>query len=343
MSLARRVTIRDVAREAGVSPGTVSRAINESPLVNEDTRRRILTVVEELNYTPNVLARRLSLGKTLSVTVIVPFFTRPSVSERLKGVVSLLSRSQYDLVIHNVETPEQRATCFKEVPHKDQADGVLSVSLTPTDEEAERLAEADLPIVLIDAEHPALYGIHHQVTVDDVAGGKATTEYLIELGHTRIGFVGDIVDNPFNFTSSRDRYRGYREALALAGITFRSEYYAEDHHGRRQARDLAGRMLALPDRPTAIFAASDTQAVGVLEAAQEAGMRVPQDLSVIGYDDIEIADILGLTTMGQLLFESGQRGVELLLQSLEDPETEPVRQVLPTQLVVRDTSAPPLV
>jgi LacI family transcriptional regulator/LacI family repressor for deo operon, udp, cdd, tsx, nupC, and nupG len=102
-------------------------------------------------------------------------------------------------------------------------------------------------------------------------------------------------------------------------------------------------MLALPDRPTAIFAASDTQAVGVLEAAQEAGMRVPQDLSVIGYDDIEIADILGLTTMGQLLFESGQRGVELLLQSLEDPETEPVRQVLPTQLVVRDTSAPPLV
>ena len=343
MSLGKRVTIRDVARQAGVSPGTVSRAINESPLVNEDTRRHILSVVEELNYTPNILARRLSLGKTLSVAVIVPFFTRPSVSERLKGAVSLLSRSQYDLVIHNVETPEQRVVCFKEVPQRDQADGVLSISLTPTDEEAELLAEADLPIVLIDAEHPALDGIHHQVTVDDVAGGRAATEYLIQLGHTEIGFVGDIIDNPFNFTSSRDRYLGYREALDVAGILFRSKYYAEDHHGRRQARHLAARMLALPDRPTAIFAASDTQAVGVLEAAQEAGIRIPQDLSVIGYDDIEIADILGLTTMGQLLFESGQRGVELLFQTLEDPDTEPVREVLPTQLVVRDTTAPPLV
>ena len=341
MRLGRRVTIRDVARAAGVSPGTVSRAINQSPLVNEDTRRHILRVVEELNYTPNVLARRLSLGKTLAVAVIVPFFTRPSVSERLNGVVSLLCRSQYDLVIHNIETPEQRATCFEEIPHKDQADGVLSISLTPTDEEAERLAKADLPIVLIDAEHPALRGIHHQVTVDDVAGGQVNTEYLIDLGHTEIGFVGDLIDNPFNFTSSRDRYFGYRTALEEAGVPVRAEYYGEDQHGRRQARELARRMLTLPHPPTAIFAASDTKAVGVLEAAHEIGMEVPGDLSIVGYDDIETADILGLTTMRQLLFESGQRGVELLLETLKSPETEPVYEVLPTKLIVRETTAPP--
>jgi DNA-binding LacI/PurR family transcriptional regulator len=336
----KRVTIRDVARAAGVSPGTVSRAINDSPLVNEGTRRRILKVVEELNYTPNIVARRLSLGKTLAVAVIVPFFTRPSVSERLNGVVSLLSRSQYDLVIHNVETPEQRSSCFEKIPYSERADGVLSISLTPTDSEAARLAGADVPIVLIDAEHPALEGIHHQVAVDDVAGGEATTRYLISLGHTRIGFLGDPIDNPFGFTSSRDRYLGYQKALKKAGIPLRREYYEEREHGRREARLGARRLLALSHRPTAIFAASDTQAVGVLEAAREAGLGVPDDLSIVGYDDIEIADILRLTTRRQLLFESGRRGVELLLETLRDADTEPVHEVLPTELVVRDTTAP---
>jgi DNA-binding LacI/PurR family transcriptional regulator len=120
MRLGTRATSQDVAGEAGVSPGTVSRATNGSPLVNEETRRRILRVVEEHSYTPNVLAQRFLLGKTLTMAVIVPFFTCPSVSERLKGVVSLLCRSQYDLVIQNLEAPEQQATCFKEIPYKDQ-------------------------------------------------------------------------------------------------------------------------------------------------------------------------------------------------------------------------------
>ncbi len=341
MAPEKRVTIRDVALAAGVSPGTVSRAMNDSPLVNEDTHRRIMRVVEELDYTPNVVARRLSLGKTLAVGVIVPFFTRPSVSERLNGVVSLLATSQYDLVIHNIETPEQRASCLTEIPFNEQADGILSISLTPTDAEAERLAEADLPMVLIDGDHPALKGVHHQVTVDDVAGGEATTRYLIELGHTKIGFVGDHHDNPFNFTSSRDRYVGYQRALREADIPVRAEYLEENQHGRRLARESARHLLALDDRPTAIFAASDTQAVGVLEAAREAGLGVPDELSVVGYDDVEIADILGLTTRRQLLFESGRRGVELLLQTLENPGTERVFETLPTELIVRETTAPP--
>ncbi len=341
MAPEKRVTIRDVALAAGVSPGTVSRAMNDSPLVNEDTHRRIMRVVEELDYTPNVVARRLSLGKTLAVGVIVPFFTRPSVSERLNGVVSLLATSQYDLVIHNIETPEQRASCLTEIPFNEQADGILSISLTPTDAEAERLAEADLPMVLIDGDHPALKGVHHQVTVDDVAGGEATTRYLIELGHTKIGFVGDHHDNPFNFTSSRDRYVGYQRALREADIPVRAEYLEENQHGRRLARESARHLLALDDRPTAIFAASDTQAVGVLEAAREAGLAVPDELSVVGYDDVEIADILGLTTRRQLLFESGRRGVELLLQTLENPGTERVFETLPTELIVRETTAPP--
>jgi DNA-binding LacI/PurR family transcriptional regulator len=340
MSARKAVTIRDVARKAGVSPGTVSRAINNSPLVSEKTRERILQVVQELNYSPNLAARRLSVGKTLTIAVIVPFFTRPSVSERLNGVVSALSESQYDLLIHNIETPEQRDAGFLDVLRKDRVDGALIVSLPIPDRYVAQLTGANVPIVLIDVSHPALIDFA-KVVVDDVAGGQAAAEHLIQLGHERIAFIGDIVDTPFHFTSSHDRYLGYCTALKTAGISLRSAYYAEGEHGRPEAREMAKRMLALPEPPTAIFAASDTQAVGVLEGAREQGLHVPADLSVIGYDDIELADIMRLTTMRQLLFESGRRGAESLLEILNDPETTPTQQVLSAELVVRDTTASP--
>jgi DNA-binding LacI/PurR family transcriptional regulator len=340
MTEKKTVTIRDVAREAGVSAGTVSRAINNSPLVNEQTRQRIMQVVERLNYSPNIVARRLSIGKTLAVAVIVPFFTRPSVSERLNGVVSSLSPTQYDLVIHNIETPEQRVSGFSHLLRRERVDGALLISLPILDKEVAHFANLDVPVVLIDTSHLALTNFH-QLTVDDVAGGQRVTEYLIELGHERIGFIGDMVENPFHFVSSRNRYFGYCKALQAAGLRLRSDYYAEDHHGRDEAREMTRRMLALPDPPTAIFAASDTQAVGVLEAARQADVQVPDDLSVVGYDDIELADIMNLTTMSQPLFESGERGVELLLEALEEPDIEPVQEVMDTELVVRGTTAPP--
>jgi DNA-binding LacI/PurR family transcriptional regulator len=338
MTAKRAVTIRDVAKKAGVSPGTVSRAINDSPLVNEQTRERILQVVQELNYSPNLAARRLSIGKTLTIAVIVPFFTRPSVSERLNGVISALSDSQYDLLIHNIETPEQRDTGFLSVLRRDRVDGALIVSLPIPDGYVEQLTGADVPIVLIDTCHPALTAFP-TVMVDDVSGGRTAVEHLIQLGHERIAFVGDIVDTPFHFTSSRDRYLGYSTALNAAKIALRPEYYAQGDHGRLQAREMAKKMLSLAERPTAVFAASDTQAVGVLEGARELGVCVPGELSVIGYDDIELADIMGLTTMRQLLFESGRRGAESLLEILNDPETPPIQQVLSAELVVRDTTA----
>jgi DNA-binding LacI/PurR family transcriptional regulator len=164
---------------------------------------------------------------------------------------------------------------------------------------------------------------------------------LIQLGHKRIGFVGDIVDTPFRFVSSRDRHMGYQKALQAAHLAALSEYYAQGDYGRPQARALAREMLSLHEPPTAIFAASDTQAVGVLEGARDLGLRVPGDLSVVGYDDIEIADMMRLTTMRQPLFESGRRGAESLLDVLDDPETPPTQQILSADLIVRDSTAPP--
>jgi DNA-binding LacI/PurR family transcriptional regulator len=333
-------TIRDVAQKAGVGLGTVSRVLNNSPLVSEETRQRVLSVIEKLNYVPSPNARRLSLGKTLNVAVIVPFFTRPAELERLRGVEHTLLESEYDLVLYNVETPEQRDAYFRDVPRRERADGVLILSLPPRDGDVTPLKKANVPVVLIDAHHPSLASLNRVIT-DDVAGGRTATQHLLDLGHRRIGYLSDLLDNPFNFTSSRDRYLGYRQALEAAGIAFQPSYHGQAAHGRYEARQLAVQMLTQSDRPTAIFAASDTQALGVMEAARELSLRVPEDLSVVGYDDIEIAEYLGLTTMRQLLFESGKRGVELLLEILAHPKTKPMCEILPAELVVRGTTAAP--
>ena len=282
--------------------------------------------------------RRLSLGKTLTVAAIVPFFTRPVFIERLRGIEATLSESAYDLVIYNVETPQKRDDYIRNVPRRERTDGVLIISLPPRDSDVAGLAQTAVPVVLVDAYHPALTGLD-TVTTDDVAGGRAATQHLLDLGHRRIGFVGDSLETNFNFTSSRDRFQGYQQALAGAGVPFRREYHAQGEHGRYEARQGAATLLALPERPTAIFAASDTQALGVQQAARDAGLSIPADLSVIGYDDVEIAEYLGLTTMRQYLFESGKRGVELLLDRLADPTAAPVREILSAELVVRQTTA----
>src|SRR5512139_1408627 len=145
------VTIRDVAKKAGVGLGTVSRVINASPQVSEATRRRVEEVIAELHYTPNPTARRLSLGKTLTVAVIAPFFTRPSFTERLRGIENSLAESDYDLNIFNVETVERRDQCMHQIPRRDRADGVIILSLSPRDEDIPYLHRAQVPIVLVDA------------------------------------------------------------------------------------------------------------------------------------------------------------------------------------------------
>jgi DNA-binding LacI/PurR family transcriptional regulator len=311
--------------------------LNNSPLVSEATRQRVLDVIAELNYSPSPVARRLSLGKTLTVAAIVPFFTRPSAIERLRGVESVLAESVYDLIVFNVETIERRDACFRDVPRRERVDGVLIISLAPHDQDVDRFTKSGVPVVLIDANHPDL----SRAVTDDVAGGYLATQHLINLGHRRIGYVSDPLESPFNFTSSRDRYKGYRRALDVADILFQPEYHRQGKHGRYEARHLTTELLSLSEPPTAIFAASDTQAMGALEAAQDAGLAIPQDLSVIGYDDIEVAEYLGLTTMRQQLFESGKRGVELLLESLDAPTPNLVCDVLPVELIVRYTTASP--
>jgi DNA-binding LacI/PurR family transcriptional regulator len=337
-------TIRDVARHAGVSVATVSRVLNDVPVVRSEMRERVRAAIGELGYRPSSTARSLSLGAAQAVGVVAPFFTSPSVVERLRGVVDRIGDRGYDLVLYDVETPAQRVDAFRAFARRARVDGLLVISLAPLAEEVAALRRQNLPLVLVDAEHEHVA----HVAIDDVRGGELAAEHLVARGHRRIGFVGDVAANAFGFTSSERRRRGLRVALEragivpdialeLAGIVPDRALERFGRHDREDARALATDLLRRPDPPTAVFAASDTQAIGVLEAARALGHRVPDDVAVIGFDDIEVASLLDLTPVRQPLRQSGARGADLLLGAI-DGAGPPPAPLEPLAVVARGTT-----
>ena len=335
LSTGTQARIADVAARAGVGVATVSRVLNGHANVRPATRDRVLDAIRTLNYRPSSVARNLSLQRTMVVGALLPWFTNPSAVQRVRGIVDGLSGSAYDLMVFDIESEDRQRRAFELFDRGDRADGLLVVSTNPPDLEVERINAAGLPCVLVDAVHASLPSI----AVDDVAGGEMATRHLIELGHRRIALIGDPPPE-FRFDWSRDRTRGYEQALSRAGIEVRPEYVREGTRLLHVARGIAAELLALPERPTAVFAASDTQAIGAIEAARAAGIRVPEELSVIGFDDIEVASYVGLTTVRQPLFESGRRGAELLLRALSGRQVDVRTELLPLELVVRSTTGP---
>ena len=331
----RLATISDVAARAGVGEATVSRVLNGSALVRTSTRQRVQAAMEELDYRPSAIARSLSRGRAMTLGVIAPFFVRPSAVERLRGAEAGFTAAGYDTVLYNVGTPDQVRDQFENVV-RGRADGILVISVPPPRGVMTRLIGTGMPVVLVDLRHARL----NHVYTDDIEGGQIATQHLLQLGHRRIAFVGDFGDNPYGFTSSAHRCAGFLQTMRQAGLEVPAHYIKQGEHSRDVAVRLASELLSQREPPTAIFAASDTQAFGVLEAASRAGLEVPDQLSVIGFDDIEMAAYLGLTTVRQPLEYSGARGAELLLEMTDGwRPREPVAEKLPLELRPRRTTA----
>lgn len=332
------VTIADVATYAGVGAGTVSRVLNDSPNVSPDTRAHVLAAIQALDYRPSPLARGLSRGRSQTVALILPFFTHASAVERLRGVVAEFDGNPYDLVLFNVGSQTHLDEHFAALTARDRAAGLLLMSLPPPRRELTRLRKAQVPVVLVDARAPGV----PNVVIDDVEGGRIATRHLVALGHERIAYIGDDPANPYQSSASPEREKGYREVLAAAGIRARASYVVNGPHDRHVARRLTERLLAQRQPPTAVFASSDVQALGVVEAARAAGMAVPADLSVVGFDDIEISAYAGITTVRQPLSDSGRLGARMVLDALAcGALPEPRVQTLPLELVERSSTAYP--
>ncbi|MEY2446434.1 MAG: hypothetical protein QOE00_3014 [Ilumatobacteraceae bacterium] len=325
----------DVGKHAGVGIGTVSRVFNGSVHVSDATRRRVRDSAELLGYQrTRKSAADQGKGGAL-IAVLVPFFDEQSAFQRLRGIVSRLAPHGSSVVLQNVESPAQARAKLLELPRSAILDGLIVVTLPLVDDEGDRLIAARFPTVLIDAVHPGL----SSVGIDDRSGGMLATKHLISLGHRRIAFVSEPPHNAFGFVAGTRREEGFRSAMADAGLKVPAALVRYGAYLHSAARQMATELLTLPERPTAIVAASDVQAVGCVEAASRLGLSVPDDLSVVGYDDIDLAALMGLSTVRQPLVYSGERGADLILEALSMPSRQPHTETLELELVIRSTTA----
>jgi DNA-binding LacI/PurR family transcriptional regulator len=333
------ITIYDVARLAGVGIGTVSRVLNKSNSVKESTRKKVLAAIEELNFTPDPIARSMTSGQTDSVGVIVPFFTRPFFIEVLRGIESALGQLGKELVLYNVENNAQRDNYFTKLPMRRKVEGILIISLPPDETNALSIKESGMPTVLVDGYNPMFTSL----VVNNIDGAYHAVSYLIKKGHRRIGFINGIVEGNFKFNQANDRLIGVHRALNEAGLSFEPELVTAIAWGREDGKAAGLKLLNMKKPPTAIFVASDLQALGVLEAAKSLGITVPEQLSIMGYDGIELSELLELSTIQQPMFEMGTIAVNKLFELIKNPDKEAELIRFNTRLVERkSTGARPI-
>ncbi len=327
-------TVYDVARHAKVSIATVSRVLNTPEKVNPSTRARVIAAIDALGFVPNAEATARARKTSGRIGVLAPFFTYPSFVERLRGVATALVGTSYEFVVYAVDAAQQRDASLASIVVTRRVDGLVIMALPFDDDMARRLVDARIEAALVEFT----YNGFNSIEIDDAEGGRLAAAHFLATGRRCCAFVGDSETPDYAIHPSDTRLAGYRRALEEAGCCLPDVYVGLAPHGLETARQAALSLLDLPRPPDAIFAASDTQAMGVLKAARDRGLRVPDDLAVIGFDDIEVAEYIGLTTIRQPLQESGRIAVELVLNRLVDP-ARPVQHVrLPLSLVVRETA-----
>ncbi len=331
------ITIYDIAREAKVGIGTVSRVLNGSPYVSEETRRRVLAVAKRLNYQPHAYAQRLAKQRAYAISAVIPFFTNYFFIEVLRGVQSKISDFGFDLVLYGVNDPATQVEYYlQKSTYRGKADGVLFFSMKFPESYVGYFAKRRIPIVLVDTFHPKF----DSITVDNFRGAYIAVKHLIELGHERIGMIVARLES----VPARQRFEGFKQALIDHGKKFYDEFFIETKDTRldgfnREAGYYACKELLNRNRklPTAIFVSSDIQAIGVIEALNESGIKVPGDVSVIGFDDIELAKDFGLTTVRQPMYEMGVIAVEKLFEQINDKRAKPEHIKFTPELVIRNS------
>jgi len=329
-------TIDDVARAAGVGIGTVSRVLNDSPLVSAALRQRVLAAIERLGYRPNPVARAFASRRTHIIELLVPLFLGPIFLPVLQGIEDAVAEADYTLLVRTVEDREDRDRAFERCCARGRSDGALALWLVPPAAAVERFAAESFPIVLLNVSHPGL----SSVGVDHDASARAAVKYCAGLGHERIALVDRPVDT-FDPASPGICEIGYREAMSSANLDVRDGYEQKVDLSQTAGSAALGRLLNLAEPPTAVVAASDAQAIGVVQAARGRGWRVPADISVVGYSDSDYAQFLGISTIAVPLRELGREAAEVLLSAIAQPALMPQTVFRPGQLVPRKTCAPP--
>ena len=328
--------IVEIAGRAGVSPATVSRALRGMHHVNEETRSKIVAAAMELNYPlrsdliPADLVKR-----TNRIGVIAPYISRWFFSQAINGIEQSLREVGMDLLLYNFSQVDARQRIFQQKQLRGKVDAIIVVSMPPTDEEFTSLLSLGIPITTIGFSHDGCTSI----AIDDVLGGKVATQHLTDLGHREIAVLSGQRESAYNFDVSGNRSKGYVEALNEVGVEWNPELEISGDFNIYTSEIAMEAFLRRKKLPTAIFCHSDEMAFGALKAIRNKGMRVPEDISVIGFDDHDIAQYIGLTTVAQPPQFEGQVAAAAAIAEIANPTLERRNIVVPLSLMVRETTA----
>ncbi len=328
----KAATIIDVAKAAGVSISTVSRVINDYEHVRPEIRHRVQSVMENLDYVPKQ-ARRFVEGKSNLVGVMISALGSEYIAEVIRGIDEALEAAGYDLMLYSTHRQAAKEDFYTRTIAKGLADGLILVVPYIRDVYLDALRQASYPHIIVDVDNTD--GKSWSVGSTNRQGGYDATRYLLSLNHRRIAFLSDIL----GFTTSASRLEGYKAALEEFGVPFDPELVKEDNYIAPVTRKLVEELMNLPNPPTAIFTTGDTPALRVMETLRQLGLLVPQDISLVGFDDIPSAATVypGLTTIHHPMYEMGRTAVNVLLAQIKEPTLPPQHIQLPTYLVRRES------
>ncbi len=331
----RQPTIYHVAKAAGVSISTVSRVINANPNVSDATRERVQKAIDALEFVPKAEARARAMKDFARIGVLTPFFTAPAFVQRLRGVAQALMSTRYELTIFPVESLDHLRHYLSTLPITGHLEGLILLSIKVTDESAEKFKKNNLETVLVEYPRQDL----NTVEINDIEGGRMAAKFLIAKGHRRLGFIGDTEEiEEYTILPITMRLKGFQMGIEAAGLSLAPENILSSVYTVEAAEKAITPLLTRHDRPTAIFAATDLQAIGVINKARALGIRVPEELAVLGFDNLDVAEYFGLSTICQKLEESGRTAVEILLARINDPQ-RPLRHIrLPLNIIERQTT-----
>jgi DNA-binding LacI/PurR family transcriptional regulator len=325
--------LEDVARMAGVSIATVSRVINEPELVRSETRKSVQDAIRALRYQPSRVARRLRVehGRANLIGLVIPDIQNPFFADVARGVEDVAQQHGYMVFLGNSDEDESKERRYLDVMRAESVDGIIVPPISEDDAAMAELARSGLPIVCVDRRLSRV--AVDTVVVDNVRGAHAAVEHLIRLGHRRIAFI----EGRPELSTSPACLRGYRQALDDNGIELDPSLILEGDSRQQGGRSLTRELLAFPERPSALLVGNNLMALGALEALHLAGVRIPDELALISYDDMPWAMAFDppLTAVRQPAYEVGRRAMELLLQRLAEPSRSPTLVMLQPELVVR--------
>jgi LacI family transcriptional regulator/LacI family repressor for deo operon, udp, cdd, tsx, nupC, and nupG len=328
--------LHDVARLAGVSTSTVSRAIHEPQMVNEETRKRVQEAVKQLGYHPSRVARRLRVerGRAHLIGLVLPDIQNPFFADLARGVQDLARSHGYTVFVGNSDESEEQQRQYIDVMRAESVDGLILPPVSETDRAAVELAKSGIPVVCVDRRLSRV--AVDTVVADNVRGAHEATEHLLSLGHRRIGFLEGLP----HLSTSRERLQGYRQALEDHGLELDPALVRQGDSRQAGGREMAEQLLGMDSPPTALFVGNNLMTLGALETIYARGLRIPDDLALVSYDDMPWAMAFNppLTAVRQPGYEMGRQAMELLLRRIQDPQRSAVLLMLQPELVVRKSS-----